>query len=313
MPIRATRNGIQPRTTGDPPMCSAQSTLAPNTATIFGCAVQARTRALQVFQGLTAAIDWTFLDPNGNPVDLTSCGGFDDDGSSVTLRLMDAAITPNAAPWATSNTTGTVTDAAAGQASFTLSDQVTKYAGVFIAEASVQNTSGATVFLNQFALIVNRTARGAQFCPGRTGPPSVAEIRMHIRDSDPTESILLGTVQFDLAEIAHAIEMPVLYWNEAPPEVANFFTTLNFPFRYNWLEAVVGQLYSMAAYWYLKNRLQGQAGNVSIDDLNKYNEYKRVADEKQAKYEDWVKRRKVAINAEMAVQTTGSLYPVGWW
>lgn len=287
--------------------CSAQVRVEPVVATVYRCPVKARRRAVEVAQGVAKTLDWTMLSPDGDPVDLSSCGSFDgEDSSGVTLRFKETILLGCGDPDFTLS--GTVTDAAAGAVSFPLTTTHTAKPGVYIAEATVVNGDGLPVFVNQFHLIVNR---GLAATTPRGAPPTIAEIRLHLRDSDPAESLLLETVQFDAAEIAHAIEQPVLYWNESMPPIDQRWTTTSFPYRFHWMEGVVARLYLTAAHWYRRNHLPHQAGGVAVDDLNKAAEYEKVGQEKWAEYKQWVLKVKVSINCGAAVQSSGGFY--GRW
>jgi len=290
--------------------CSNQTVKTPETTKVFGCAVPARSKAVEAFQGQTATINWTMGDSGGKPVDLSSCGDFTDGDAStgeVILRIRETILIPGCSD-TTFTITGSVTDVANGLVAFTLSSDVTARAGVYLCEATVYNTTGDVVFLNQFHLIINRSLTGGD--PNQiTGIPSIAEIRLHLRDSDPGENSLLDSVQFDLAELVFAIERPILYWNESQPPINQRYTTTTFPWRYYWLEGIVAELYIMAAHWYRRNRVQLQSqGGLGVDDLNKANEYETIGQKKREEFRDWVLRKKVQFNAEAAMQSSGSAY-----
>lgn len=291
--------------------CDQQAEKAPETTRVLGCEVPARRKALEVYQGQLATIDWTMLDQSGKSVDLSSCGTFVDGDSttgSVKLRIREACLLPSCST--TIEITGTVADPTTGVVQFVLTTDATKLSGVFMAEAAVYNTDSQLIFVNQFSVIVTPTLAGSD--PQQVnGMPPISEIRLHLRDSDPGENRLLANVQFDSAEIAFAILRPILYWNEAPPPVDRKHTTTNFPYRSNWLDGIVAQLYIMAAHWYRRNRamLQSQGG-LGVDDLNKAQEYEQIGESRWAEYQKWVQWKKVQFNAQSAVQSTGSAY--GW-
>jgi hypothetical protein len=284
--------------TNVPASCSDQSTVSATTTQVFGCDSIARRKAISITQGQLATIRWQMADQHGVMVDLTTCLGTDEPFTgSVKLRVREALIIPG-----TCSAPLDVTcdldpdDLLNGWVEATTNADMTRLAGIYLAEFGVFNASDKLIFANQFYLIVNRglfTADPSQV----TGLPSVAEIRLHLRDSSPADNTLIEDVQFDLAEIAAAIEYPILYWNEALPPVTRY-TTQSFPHRYHWMQAIVSRLYLTAAHWFRRNKLKFQAeGSIGLDDLNKDQEYERKAQELWAEYTAWVQKMKVGENA----------------
>ena len=280
---------------------------SPITTTVYGCDISGRRKAIQAIQNQSLTIRWPLIDDRGVAIDLSPYGTFEDgdeDTGVVKLTIVESSLQPNSPML--SGVVGTVADATTGVVEFDLGVNATNIPGIFLAEAAVYNEAGTIIFINQFYLVVNRGVTGLRL--EQNGPPSIAEIRLHLRDSDPGENELLETVQFDIAEIALAIERPVLYWNETPPPINQRYTTDTYPFRYHWLEAIVGQLYMMAAHWYRRNHVPYQAGGVSVDDLDKSKEYEQIGQMRWQTYREWVLQKKVQLNAEAAMQSSP-----GYW
>lgn len=290
--------------------CAGQSTRSAQTFQLFGCNLNSRRKAIQASMNQKIILQWVLQNEEGQPIDLTSCGDFDPDDpttGAVKITIAESVLAPSGPVLYA--VTGTVTSAETGVVEFDVGTDATNVPGIFLAEAAVFNGDGDIVFVNQFYLVVNRGITGLRL--EQNGPPSIAEIRLHLRDSDAKENELLEAVQFDLAEIALAIERPILYWNETPPPISQRYTTDTFPFRYHWLEAIVGQLYMMAAHWYRRNQMPYQAGNVSVDDMNKSQEYEQIGQLRWKTYREWVLQTKVRMNAEAAIQSQFSGYSYG--
>lgn len=145
----------------------------------------------------------------------------------------------------------------------------------------------------------------------RTGPPSLAEVRLHLRDY-PENNMLLDEYEFDESEIALAIVRPIEYFNERPPPLSQRYSTTDFPYRYYWLEGICWQLFLSAANWYRRNRMPYQAGGLAVDDTNKEKEYLQAAQIYGQSYQDWVKLEKVRINMEAGFGCFGSDYGRRW-
>lgn len=308
MSVTGTPQDEEPESPGSP--------LGPTTAPAFpvlGCDVIARSRAVQVRQGFAPTIEWFMLDGAGRPVDLTVCGTFVDGNTStgcIKLKIRETIITPFTAGDPVTSVTGRGIVASSGMVLFDLPASATARPGIFLAEAKVFSAGGLAALSNQFYIAVDRSL----FATDVTGyPPTIAEIRLHLHDSGPEDNPLLESVQFDLAEIAAAIEMPILYWNESQPPIDRNYTTTSFPFRYNWLNGIVSRLYLIAAHFYRRNRLAHSAGGVQVDDLNKAQEYEAKGKELWDDYKQWVLMKKVQVNAESAIQHQGSPYSWGMW
>jgi hypothetical protein len=181
--------------------------------------------------------------------------------------------------------------------------------GIYFAEMAIVNNDDEgkeyVHLSNTFYVIIERGLWSSRRQPG--GAPSLAEIRLHLRDSDPAESFLLDHIRFDDAEIALAIQRPVQYWNEIPPGVGNY-TTQNFPWRYHWLEAICANLFWMVAEQFRANNLQYSAAGVQVNDQDKEPNYEKAAERRQANWLDFVRRKKSEINLNSAYGGIGSTY-----
>ena len=128
--------------------------------------------------------------------------------------------------------------------------------GIYLAEMAVFSPDGECVAAsNKFYLIVEPSLFGGQ-CGQPAGPPSMAEIRMELRDCSTTDNALLNDMYaFSDSDIITCMRAPVDYWNEALPPIPPYFTTQNFPFRYWWKQGTKAQLYRMAAEYHRRNQV----------------------------------------------------------
>lgn len=134
---------------------------------------------------------------------------------------------------------------------------------------------------------------------------SIAEVRLAIRDNCAEDNFLLDTTEFKSAEIAWALRRPVDYWNEALPPLGTNYSPMTFPYRYNYLEAVIGELLVMAALNYQRNHLSYAAGGVTVDDKAKAQGYMQAGEQRRQEYKKWVRLQKMSLNAGQAfMQTT---------
>jgi len=261
---------------------------------------------------MAATLNWNMLDASGHTVDMTAC-----DCSTVvppavcayTFKLLiteyfgcSALVTLDASNPAT----GT------GVISATIPASVTNRAGMYYAEMVMYDATSGTpvpVFSNHFYMLIMRDLLQSNFHV-LAGPPTIPEIRLHLRDSGSAESYLLDNLRFSDEEIAACIYLPVQYWNEMPPPVA-FFDTTNFPYRYHWLLGITGHLLGLAAEQHRANNLQYSAGGVTVNDQDKGDSYAKASFLRLTEYKQFVQRKKVEINMSMCYGSFGSAYGRG--
>lgn len=276
-----------------------------------------RLRSVTLTQSQIGELTWQLHDASGAPVDLSGCG-FGNDASSVSESLwgqgddisiefrMRDDIAPHCRLLLVKDVR--VIDASTGQVAVTLDPGDTDRPGVYVGEFALVRTVNErqhVLLANQLYVIINRSSWG----DNATGPPSIPEIRLALRDSSPGENLLLGTLKFDDAEIAAAISRPIAYWNEVPPHLDAYqYTTHTFPFRFHWLEAICGLLFQIAAEQFRANQLDYSAAGVTVNDKNKEVPYEQAGMRRWQAWKDWVRGKKAALNAEQFYGRLGSEY-----
>jgi hypothetical protein len=284
--------------------------VAPTVTEVDGIASPSRKQGIQIPQGLAAWIEWTLRDDAGNPANLTGLGfpessssGSSAAGGSIKLRVIEClSLSQQNRPI---EIEGEAVDPTNGVVKAKLTSKAVEKPGVYIVEWSVYSPDGDLEHVTQGSMIVNRTlAGGAQ----AIGPPTLQEIRLHLRDSGPEDNYLLDTVENDLAEVAACIERAVQVWNETLIFVPKRYTTVNFPYRSQWLDAICGYLFTLAAHNYDRNLQAYTAGGTSMQDKNKGPGYMQKGMGLIQQYKDWVKQRKGQINLESAFGGTSERY-----
>lgn len=297
----------------NPVSCAIQNKLQAPVTSQNGQQLLSKMRAISVTQGQCSTVEWQMINKDGVPVDLRPCG-FGGETTpvafTVVLRLKEQLALGNANP--VTQVTATVHDAEHGIVRAELTKQMVGFPGIYYAEMALldveaENASHpCVVFSNLFYVVINRSTFEEA---GRVGgPPSIAEIRLHLRDSSPGESFLLDNLMFDDAEIALAIVRPVQYWNEIPPPLDTIYNTQNFPFRYHWLEGICANLFFMVAEQYRRNQLSYSAGGLQVDDQNKEAAYERAGQARWQAYREWVRATKASINLESCYGEVTSAY-----
>ena len=290
-----------------PVTCAGQNVITAPISQQNGQPLLSRMRAISIGQGQCAEIDWQMIDRDGTPVNMAAC---DELPYKVVLRLKEQISLGNAQP--VQQVDAAVVAAAEGRVRVQLTKNMVGIPGIYYGEMALINVPAqesdqpCIIFSNTFYLIVNRGTLGND---GRNGgPPGIAEIRLHLRDSSPAESYLLENLMFDDAEIALAIARPVMYWNEIPPPLGRDYSTQNFPFRYHWLEGICANLFLMVAEQFRRNQLSYQAGGIAVDDQNKEGSYERAGQNRWQAYREWVRATKASINLESCYGEVGSNY-----
>ena len=128
---------------------------------------------------------------------------------------------------------------------------------------------------------------------------SVAEMRLLLLDRCPADNSLLDDFEWSDAEIAFAIQRSVDLWNETLPQIANYqYTAATFPYRYHWMDGCAGELLIMAGRRISRNRLDFDAGGVSIQDRARGVMYLQLGQQMLSEYKQWITLEKGRINAE---------------
>jgi len=295
----------------------------------YGNLVLARMRSVRGRVGQTMKIKWTMLDSQGYAIDLTECGFAGSEpsassGSSVSSisSASSAAAGPrflfrireflslgfDPEPLQTQYPV-TLEDAENGKVMIELPAAATGLPGVYYGEVAVVDEDDLILYTNVFYVIIERGQFGTSKWTG--GPPTIAELRLHLRDSSPEESLLLDNIRFDDAEIALAIGRPIEYWNEMPPPLNQRMTTQNFPYRFHWMDAILASLFLMLEEQFRANNLTYSAAGVQVNDQDKEPNYARAAERRWANWVDFVRRQKASINLSSAYGGIGSSYIYG--
>lgn len=285
-------------------------------------------RTTRVKQGASAYLRAVLLDSAGHAIDLTDYGiGVTASASTssssssseacVTAVAGDTAGTGNVLcrfreavqldPTEIVSGAVEVTDAANGVVKATIHSDVLKYAGVYLAEFGIVDASENLLHSNEFYVI---TESSSWTTVSYQGPPTIDDIRISLRDSDPFENELLDTNAYDLTDIAQALVRSVMFWNECPPHLdTHRYTTITFPFRDIWMLGVQLHLFEAAEEHYRRNKLKFSAGGTSTDDKNRDREYKVAWQERYERFKQLVQQRKVMFNIEGCWGSFGSGYP----
>ena len=259
----------------------------PVIGTVETIPVKPRLRTVIVRDAQCPSVAWTMVDVNGCPIDLSAC-----DVAGMVLGTLRVA--PDCYNYVISCDASSP-DPPSGLMVAEIDPGKLGGPGIYVAEMGVFDAAGECVAAsNQFYLVVEDSLFAGAI---KQGPPSIAEMRLELRDSSMLESELLDdSVSWDNSEIAVALRNVVDYWNESLPPIATY-TTQNFPYRYWWKQGAKAQLFRMAAEWHRRNQIAYSAGGISYDEHGqKAQQYDQAADALWKEYRQWAQQTKMAAN-----------------
>ena len=138
-----------------------------------------------------------------------------------------------------------------------------------------------------------------------SGPLSIYEVRIAIRDSDPLLNNLIDALDFQDFEVAFMIRKAIDIWREIPPHTVAEFTMADFPFRHHWIEVTIGQLMLMASDHMRRNDLDYKAAGLTIEDTKKWPYYQEVGQKRMEEFKAWAIQTKMTINLEGGFASLG--------
>lgn len=283
---------------------------APLNLTASKCS--ASTAVARVQQGQAVDLILQVRDFNGEAVPLNTPAATPDPGSSSSsssspiaarVRLVAKHYTGDVAP--VFDVTGAIEPGTIGHVRFSLTPANLAASGMFACQLLVQATdSDALYWATNYWLQVAPSAH----LQSRT-TLTIGEMRLFLHDECGEQNTLLGDFEFNDSEIANAIHEPIDQFNATNFPITRY-TTTTFPreWRFWWKRAAAGHLLRSAARFYLREQLPYTAGDVRIDDKNKYEQYHKMADVLLEEWEKFIVRTKSQLNLGRAWGSLRSPY-----
>jgi hypothetical protein len=319
---------VKPPVTGE--NCDDQNIIAPpRQFNRDGCEVLPKLKIHEVSRGQDARLIWQFVNQAGEPVSLINCVGSCDSADSedatpgkkwdsvgdppcgAVLRIREATGYGGLACDPIYQVEVEIVDAVSGCVrSRELPEEIIRCPGIYAEEWAIVTEDQRVLFTNPVYLWVNRGLFGMNATPGQdnSGPPTIDEIRLSIRDNSADDNLLLDDIEFDSSEFAQAAIRPVQWWHETPPPLRDRLTSITFPFREMWMKGIQSELFLTAAHHYRRNKLNYNAGGIAVGDMDKEKEYAQAATALRQEFQDMVIRKKVEINTAMFTGSVGSIY-----
>jgi hypothetical protein len=124
------------------------------------------------------------------------------------------------------------------------------------------------------------------------------EVRIFLRDTDPSANILIDDYEFSSEEIRTAMNMAMDRWNDMPPDIYRGDYDA-FPYRSIFLLGVASYLLSIAANRYRRNSLAINAGGTSVNDQDKSGQYDQAAARLRDEFLHAVRTKKRELNSNL--------------
>ena len=124
------------------------------------------------------------------------------------------------------------------------------------------------------------------------------DIRIWLRDLDPSMNVLLDDFEYSPEEIRTAQTLTVDYWNETPPAICGYSYD-RFPYRHALLRGTAANLLFIAANRYRRNHAQYNAGGLQFNSEDKYQQYDQAGARLWEEFKQWVRMKKRELNANM--------------
>ena len=123
------------------------------------------------------------------------------------------------------------------------------------------------------------------------------DVRIWLRDNDPSANLLLNDYEFNAEEMRTAMTLAVDKYNDTPPYLQNH-TVETFPYRSALLTGTCANLLFIAANRYRRNDLQYEIGGGSVKDQARHQEYDAAGQTMWTQYLQWIQHNKRALNME---------------
>jgi hypothetical protein len=270
-----------------------------------GCPVRTKRRHIPIPKGVCGAAVWRMRLPNGRTADFADCM-VDSDGSSSEsempeIKVRFAGCDGNCV---LGESDGEILDASTGLIQFETPSIVCQNSGIYQFQAALMN-GDSPKFIDSGIISVEPGLWGNT--SNMSGPPTIGEIRFAIMDHQE-ENDLLRAVEFNDADILESIRWPVFQFNETPPDLGRRYNCNNFPFKYHWIQAIIGRLLTAASHHYVRNKMLASSGGLNVDDKNKDMDYLRFANIYLTEWKTFIDQKKVELNARMGYGDFSSSY-----
>ncbi|HOK53034.1 MAG TPA: hypothetical protein PKV43_01080 [Armatimonadota bacterium] len=269
-------------------------TASADPTTLFGEEILTRRLGVRLFAGSNKAIRVALLDENGQVLIPSSA-------ALLKVRFSEAILFETLIE----EISVTEYDPETGTAVFLVPDSVSALPGVYLTSLGVFIEDGTdTRLVSQKNLWVYNEPSVWADNTYSCALPAWEELKLLLRDSSPVENELLQKQFYDVEEVAQAAVETVRTWNDTPPYISTK-TTQTFTYGQLWRLGIRYYLAEIVLEWMRKNRLPYSAGGITVDDMNKIQEYSVVQQQVGQEFRQTMLKLKVQRNIAMGFGKVG--------
>lgn len=127
---------------------------------------------------------------------------------------------------------------------------------------------------------------------------TVGDVRAFLYDRCAEDNRLLNSTQWTDDQIMNAMQLAVDEFNSTPPVITHR-TTVNFPWKTEWLKGTAAYLLRSEALRQVRNQASYQTGTVTVNDSDKGPVLAQMGDALYKEWMTWVQAMKRQINIFM--------------
>lgn len=280
-----------------------------------GAACAAIVPVIRIKQARATRVRQIVRDFNGVAVDLgptISGDSIPDDGIRVFMVCRHSHVDASLL-WVQE---GSIVDAASGTVEFSLTKDQTDGHGIYATQILVTDQTEVTVAdiesdvapegylftADAWMEIIPALTRTSV-----TGPPTISEMRMFLRDACPEGNDLLQDFEFNDTEIIYALNEAVGYFNvKYVPRTRYGVPDFPHEYRYFWVRAAASSLLRTAARKYARDHLPYTGGGQTVDPKNKFGVYTGLADQLWKEWDTFVAEEKGRLQMRRGWSSFGS-------
>ena len=281
----------------------------PDVSTAYDTPLLRKKRAVGIRAGLRSYLKLPLLDGTGAPIDLTQYGITDGTGAAYLQYALNGNVGPlpsmtgipqvvtiyreaSCGAGATLQVVADVIDASAGLCMCEIPLIVSNKPGIYLAELGILDNTGTPLYSNEVYVYNESSAFGGTRV---AMPPALDDVRLSLRDNDPSENELIENYDFGLPELCYAAIRVVRFWNNTPPLIAPV-STQSLTNSEIWMLGTQLFLFELAEEHYRRNRLPYAAGQTQLDDKAKEENYNKAYQDRYQRFRQLVMHTKAAIN-----------------
>jgi hypothetical protein len=287
-----------------------------NSDPFYGCIPLEKSNTFVVSGGAPAILEYQIRDAQGVSVDLSPFFPAEAEGEGTNAVFIRFAVADRTAV-ASQYEKAVVTEPKYGKIQIELPEYVYNIPCIYAFYAAVGDKTTFPVDRKAKCVLPGRGVLLVEWSPFMEEVlsvrrvhrvvPSLEDIRRKL-DDFTGKNDLLQQVEFSADDIVNAMVRPVHIFNEKFVTLRNYtYSLTTFPYYDNWIIGTAAELLGIAVMHYTRNKLLSSHGGIDGDEKRRDNEYLRLAEMYKQEYLNWVREKKMELNAGIG-QGWGTLH-----